>query len=170
MFPLVCERHMSKAHKIQVLIGLAALVLGTMVYLVDRPIEQSFIPNAISLVALTPTVFGVLGHSLPTFVHVLAFILLTTAVLAGGKNTALAVCLGWFALEAVFELGQHPAIAQWLVKGIPPGFAHFPILNQTDRYFLNGTFDPMDLLAIALGTFAAYVAIQGTARWRAHHE
>jgi hypothetical protein len=161
---------MSKAHKIQVLIGLAALGVGVLVYLVDRPAAQSVVPSAISLFALTPTVFGVLGHSLPTFVHVMAFILLTTAVLAGGKSTAVAVCLGWFALEAVFELGQHPAIAPALSTAIPSWFAHFPILNQTDRYFLNGTFDPMDLLAIVLGAAVAYVLIRSTERWRAHHE
>ncbi len=34
----------------------------------------------------------------------------------------------------------------------------------TQGYFLHGTFDPWDLLAIALGGLAVYVAIQITRR------
>ncbi len=76
---------MSKTNKAQIVIGLAALLLGTMVYVVDRPGDQSFVPSAISLVPFTPSVFGVVGHSLPTFTHVFAFSLFTAAVLAGAS-------------------------------------------------------------------------------------
>ncbi len=161
---------MSKTNKAQIVIGLAALLLGTMVYVVDRPGDQCFVPSAISLFPFTPAVFGVVGHSLPTFVHVLAFCLFTTALLAGGKKTAIAVCLSWFLVEVALELGQHPALAPSLSRLIPPWFAHLPILNKTDSYFLHGTFDPLDMLAIALGALAAYLVIQNTARWRVSHE
>ncbi len=161
---------MSKTNKAQMLIGLAALLVGTLVYLVGRPAEQSFIPTAISLFALTPSVFGVLGHSLPTFTHVFAFILLTAPLLGGAKKTAMIVCLGWLILEAAFEVGQHPPIAQWLSRIIPPWFEHLPILNKTEGYFLYGTFDPLDMLAIGFGALAAYLVIQRTARWRESHE
>ena len=161
---------MSKTNKAQIVIGLAALLLGTMVYVVDRPGDQSFVPSAISLFPFTPAVFGVVGHSLPTFVHVLAFCLFTTVLFAGGEKTAIAVCLSWFLVEVALELGQHPALAPSLSQLIPPWFAHLPILNKTDSYFLYGTFDPFDLLAIVSGALAAYVVIQGTARWRVSHE
>ncbi len=157
---------MSKTTKAQIAIGLAALLLGTLVYVVDRPGDQIFVPSAISLFPLTPTVFGIVGHSLPTFAHVFAFILLTAALLAGGKKTAIAVCLSWFLVEVAFELGQHPALALSLSTVIPSWFESLPILNKTDSYFLYGTLDPLDLLAIALGALAAYVVIQRTARWR----
>ncbi len=95
---------MSQTNKAQIVIGLTALLLGTMVYVVDRPWEQTiFVPGDLSLFPLTPSVFGVIGHSLPTFVHVLAFCLFTAALLAGGKKTAIVVCLSWFLVAAAFE-------------------------------------------------------------------
>ncbi len=161
---------MSQTNKAQIVIGLAVLLLGTAVYFLDRPGEQTiFVPGDLSLFPLTPSVFGVIGHSLPTFVHVLAFCLFTAALLAGGKKTAIAVCLSWFLVELALELGQHPALAPSLSRLIPPWFAHLPILNKTDSYFLHGTFDPFDLLAIASGALAAYVVIQGTTRGRVSH-
>ena len=111
---------MTTTNKAQMLIGLVALLLGTIVYVVDRPAAHSFVPSAISLFPFTPAVFGVVGHSLPTFVHVLAFCLFTTALLAGGKKTAIAVCVGWFLVELALELGQHPALAPSLSRLIPP--------------------------------------------------
>ncbi len=158
----------SKTNRAQLLIGLAALLLGTMVYVLDRPADQAFVPSAISLFASTPSVFGVVGRSLPAFAHVFAFSLLTAALLADAKKTAVIVCLGWFLVDAAFELGQRAPIAQWLSKLIPPWFAHLPILDKTGRYFLHGTFDPSDIFAIALGAFAAYLVIQNTRRRERH--
>ncbi|GMQ89840.1 MAG: hypothetical protein BMS9Abin10_0175 [Gammaproteobacteria bacterium] len=162
-------RNATKTNRAQLLIGLAALLLGTMVYLLDRPAEQAFVPNAISLFASTPSVFGVVGRSLPAFAHVFAFSLLTAALLVGAKKTAVTVSLGWFLVDAAFELGQRAPIAQWLSKLIPPWFAYFPILDKTGRYFLHGTFDPWDMFAIALGAFAAYLVIQKTRRRETHY-
>ncbi len=161
---------MSQTNKAQIVIGLAALLLGTMVYLVDRPGDHSFVPSAISLFPFTPSVFGVLGHGLPTFAHVFAFSLLTIAFVGGAKRAAITVCLGWFLVDATFELGQHPQVASGLSSLIPQWFEHLPVLDRTASYFLHGTFDPFDLLAIVSGALAAYVVIQRTARWRASHE
>ena len=59
--------------------------------------EQTiFVPGDLSLFPFTPSVFGVVGHSLPTFTHIFAFSLLTAAVLNHAKRTAVTVCLGWF--------------------------------------------------------------------------
>ncbi len=160
---------MSKTTKAQIVIGLAALLLGTMVYVVDRPGDHSFVPSAISLFPFTPRVFGVLGHSLPTFTHVFAFCLFTAALLSHAKRTAITVCLGWFLVEVAFELGQHPALALALSTAMPPWFAGLPILNNSASYFLHGTFDPLDMLAIASGALAAYLVIQNTTRGRVSH-
>ncbi len=161
---------MSQTNKAQIVIGLAVLLLGTMVYVVDRPGDQSFVPGDLSLFHLTPPVFGVIGHSLPTFAHVFAFCLLTAALLSHAKRTAITVCLGWFLVEAAFELGQHSALALALLTAMPPWFAGLPILNKSANYFLHGTFDPLDMLAIALGALAAYLVIQNTTRGRVSHE
>ncbi len=78
---------MSQTSKAQIVIGLAVLLLGTMVYVVDRPWEQTiFVPGDLSLFHLTPSVFGVIGHSLPTFTHIFAFCLLTAALLSHAKT------------------------------------------------------------------------------------
>ncbi len=159
-----------KTNKAQIIIGLAVLLLGTAVYFLDRPWEQTiFVPGDLSLFPLTPAVFGVIGQSLPTFAHVFAFSLLTIALVGGAKRAAITVCLGWFLVEAAFELGQHPALALALVTAMPPWFAGLSILNQSASYFLHGTFDPLDMLAIALGALAAYLVIQRTARGRVRH-
>ncbi len=158
---------MSQTNKAQIVIGLAVLLLGTAVYFLDRPWEQTiFVPGDLSLFPLTPSVFGVIGHSLPTFAHVFAFSLLTMAFVGGAKRAAITVCLGWFLVDATFELGQHPQVASGLSSLIPQWFAHLPVLDRTAGYFVYGTFDPVDLLSVAFGALAAYLVIQQTRRQR----
>ncbi len=167
--PKVKQSVVGKAAQAQLVLGLAVLLLGTLVYLVDRPPEQAFLPSAFSLFDVTSCVFGRLGGSLPTFAHVFAFSLLTEPLLGGGKRTAIATCLGWTAMEAAFELGQHPALAPGLVKLVPSWFEQIPVLEKTGRYFLRGTFDAGDMLSIALGGLAAYVVIRRTQRREVRH-
>jgi hypothetical protein len=144
-------------------VGIALLLLGTTVYLVDRP-PDGFIPNAFSLFGRQEVVFGTLGGNLPSFVHVLAFSLFTAAIIGGSRRTATAICLSWFVLEGGFELGQHASAAP-LIAGLVPGwFEVTPILARTPDYFLYGTFDVWDLCASALGALSAYVFIRYTHR------
>ena len=156
---------MSQTNKAQIVIGLAVLLLGTAVFFLDRPWEQTFfVPGDLSLFPLTSSVFGVIGHSLPTFAHVFAFSLLTIALVGGAKRTAVTVCLGWFLVDAAFEIGQHPQLVGWLSSLIPQWFEHIPVLDRTPSYFLYGTFDPLDLVSAALAALAAYLVIRGTQR------
>ncbi|MFQ5990676.1 MAG: PQQ-dependent sugar dehydrogenase, partial [Candidatus Methylomirabilales bacterium] len=158
--PKINQSVVGKPVQVKLVLGLAVLLLGTLVYVLDRPPERAFVPNAFSLFENTPFVFGRLGQSLPTFAHVFAFSLLTAVLLGGGKRKTIAICLGWMATEAAFELGQHPALAHGLVALIPSWFEQVLILEKTDSYFLRGTFDPADIVTIALGALAAYVVIQ----------
>ncbi len=156
---------MSQTNKAQIVIGLTVLLLGTAVYFLDRPVELTiFVPGDLSLFHLTPSVFGGIGNSLPTFAHVFAFSLLTIALVGGAKRTAVTVCLGWFLVDAAFEIGQHPQLAGWLSSLIPQWFEHIPVLDRTPSYFLYGTFDPLDLVSAALAALAAYLVIRGTQR------
>ncbi len=162
---------MSQTNKAQIVIGLAVLLLGTAVYFLDRPWEQTiFVPGDLSLFSLTSSVFGVIGHSLPTFAHVFAFSLLTIALVGGAKRAAITVCLGWFLVDAAFELGQHPQVASGLSSLIPQWFEHLPVLDRTSGYFVYGTFDPLDLVSAALATLAAYLVIRRTQRPGGSHE
>ena len=114
--------------------------------------------------------FGVLGGSLPSFVHVCAFALLTAALLDGGRRLNQAICLGWFSVDLVFEMGQHPKLATPIANAVPAWFIHVPILDRTTTYFLSGTFDPLDILFAALGALTAYIAIVSTDASRVCHE
>ncbi len=131
-------------------------------YILDRPPGQVPILSDLSLYDHTEAVFGSIGHSLPTFAHVLAFCLLTAALLRHAKRHATVICLGWFCIDVAFELGQTQQVAGWLLQFIPHWFENLPILEQTDGYFAHGTFDVGDLVSIALGAVTAYCVIRRT--------
>ena len=153
------EAHLERC-KWLLLIGLTVLLLGTLVYILDRPPEQAPVLSDLSLFESAPAVFGSLGHSFPTFAHVFAFCLLTAALLGNARKNAAIICLGWFYVDAAFELGQTQTVAESLRPFIPQWFEHLPILNQAGSFFGNGTFDVIDLISIALGAVTAYFVIR----------
>jgi len=139
------------------LIALATLVLGVFVYILDRPAATVYLlPHALSF-AGHHRWFGSLGGHLPEFIHVYAFILLTMAL---GSARVATACAFWWTVDTLFEIGQHPAIAPHIAAWLPGWFHNLPILDNTASYFLHGTFDPGDLVAIALGTIVAYLTIR----------
>jgi hypothetical protein len=152
------------------LLGVFLLVLGVSVYLLDRSWQQLAIADLIPLSLSPSPVFGPLGGSLPSFVHVCAFAILTAALLEGGRRLNQWVCLGWLSVNVAFEVGQHPKLAGSIANSVPDWFAHVPILNQTPQYFLNGTFDPLDLLFATLGAVTAYLLIVKTRASGVGHE
>jgi len=142
------------------LIGLAALMLGSLVYLFDRPAETVYLlPQAWSLEqGVHRQWFGALGNYFPAFVHVYAFALLTVAVYPRPAPVT-QICVFWWALDSLFELGQHASISTYVATSLPKWFRHIPILDNAANYFLRGAFDPLDLSAIALGGLFAYLTI-----------
>ena len=96
--------------------------------------------------------------------------MLTAALLDGGRRLNQAICLGWFSVDLVFEMGQHPKLATPIANAVPAWFIHVPILDRTTTYFLSGTFDPLDILFAALGALTAYIAIVSTDASRVCHE
>jgi hypothetical protein len=164
------ERRMTRGRWFQVSLALIALGLGTLVYMLDRPPGTTALPESITLFQPTVKFFGALGQSLPAFAHVFAFSLLTIALVGGGRGVTIGACTSWFLVDTAFELGQYPAIATRLAHFVPTWFETIPILNRTNHFFRYGTFDPLDLLSIALGALAAYVVAQRTQVRRAGHE
>jgi hypothetical protein len=142
----------------QILIGVAGLLVGTLVYLIDRPPDQIYFIYSssvkLSLHNILPNFFGAFSNNLPDFIHVFSFILLTAGIFACGKRGALFICISWFLVDVSFELGQK--FNGWVLKLIPGWFAGIPYLENTKNYFLSGTFDLLDLLAIFIGTITAY--------------
>ena len=154
---------MLRINKAQLLIGAVALLIGGLVYMVDRPPGHTYFISNLTNVSFhnnTPRIFGSLGNSLPAFVHVFSFILITGGVLSCQRRGYLVICLSWLLLDFAFELGQKFKTVP--LKVIPGWFSGVPFLENTKIYFLHGTFDVLDLVAIALGTVAAYFLLLTT--------
>jgi hypothetical protein len=153
----------------QILIGLIALFVGLMVYLVDRPPEQTYFiyksGSAFSLHLVLPPLFGPLGKILPAFIHVFSFALLTVGILACNKRGCVAACIVWLSVDVAFELGQRFGV--WSSTLVPSWFEGIPLLENTANYFVFGTFDVMDLAAIVVGSVAAYFTMMCTSERRA---
>lgn len=146
------------------LIALATLALGVLVYVLDRPAGTTyFLPQTMSFASRQHSWFGAWGGRLPELAHVYAFILLTVAVSPWPKRL-LPVCVFWWAVATLAEIGQHPAVAPRVVALIPHWFQQLPVLDNTASYFARGTFDPWDVAVIAFGTLSAYI----TVRWFQH--
>lgn len=146
---------------VQILIGFGVLIIGTLVYLVDRsPDATYFVSNSglkISLNNFVPNIFGRIGNILPDFAHVFSFILITAGFVSYSKSKYIIITLCWFVTDFIFELGQkYSTIASNLV---PEWFEGIPYLENSKNYFLRGTFDILDLGAIIFGAIGAYVVL-----------
>jgi hypothetical protein len=149
---------------VQILIGLGGLLAGTMVYLIDRPPEATYFLHfsriKVSLYGILPNVFGVIGNSLPDFLHTFSFIMLTAGLLSWGKRGSLVICLFWFFIDLIFELFQR--FNGLPLKILPGWFQGIPFLENTENYFRQGTFDLLDLIAITLGAVTACFVLLAT--------
>ena len=148
----------------QLFVGLIALFFGLTVYLIDRSPEQTYfiykIDSAISLHDILPPLFGPLGKILPAFVHVFSFALLTAGILACNKRGCVVACIVWLSVDVAFELGQKFGV--WSSSLMPSWFEGIPLLENTANYFILGSFDVMDLAAIAAGSLVAYLTMMCT--------
>lgn len=144
---------------------LATLLLATgiMVYALDRAGAVYFLPGWTAAPTGT-AIFGPLGDHLPTFLHPLIFILITAAVLRPWLRLLPAICAAWFAIECLFELGQMAPFDARIAAAVPSWFDSVPVLRITADYFTRGTYDPLDILSIGLGTVIAYPIIRAFLR------
>lgn len=86
---------------------------------------------------------------LPTLLHTAAFVLLSLAVCAPWPRLAPVVSAGWLLLEAAFEVLQLDAVAH------APALQALARAEPLVRAYLNGRFDPLDILAAACGALVA---------------
>jgi len=146
---------------VQISIGVVVLVVGSLIYLIDRPPDHTYFvyssPINISLFTAIPNIFGLIGNSLPAFIHVFSFIVITAGLIFCNKRGYLTICLSWFLVDSAFEVGQK--LTTWSTSIIPDWFAGIPFLENTENYFLQGTFDFIDLGAITFGTVIAYFVL-----------
>lgn len=144
-----------------ILLGILMLLIGTLVYLIDRPPDQTYflsvLPVQLSLYNVYPPLFGPLGRVLPDFLHVMAFILLTAGILACGRRGYLVICLFWLVVDGGFELGQKYSVqAAGLV---PDWFDGIFFLESARNYFMHGTYSNHDIIAIITGVIIAYLIL-----------
>ncbi len=162
---------MQPVNKKQLFIGLSGLLIGLMIYFIDRP-GDTYLVNKISggasLYNSIPGLFGPIGYVLPAFIHVFSFSLITSGLLGCSKKGAIAVCSGWLAVNFVFELGQK--FKAQAVSLVPENYVKSEFLEIFCNYFKFGTFDNYDLIAIVLGAAAAYSIIAITIQGRRNNE
>ena len=137
------------------LLATLLLATGVVVYALDRGGAVYFLYGWTAAPAKT-SIFGPLGNHLPTFLHTLAFILITAAILRPWPRQLPAICATWFVIECLFELGQIAPIDARLASALPAWFDGVPVLEITTDYFIRGTYDPLDILSIGLAAVIAY--------------
>ncbi len=138
-------------------LGIIALIIGSLVYLVDRPADVSYlIPESLSLFDNGISLFGEIGRYLPTFSHVFAFILITAALSPAKHSSYLSICGVWLVIDCLFELAQHATVSQHILSSMPTITADTSFLNHALNYLQNGRYDPVDMLSIITGVIAAY--------------
>jgi hypothetical protein len=128
--------------------GGALLLAGIGLYAFARPADHD---AALSLVA-------------PSFIHVVAMVLLLAAVLRPTRRGATALCTSWVGINWLFELGQHRAVSAELAAWIASTCGEFVACERSRQFFLHGTFDAFDLAAAGVGGLVAWVVLSVTSR------
>ena len=138
--------------------ALLLLLLGTLVYVLDRPAGSAWLLPAQWQVQTTASWFGRAGEWLPSLAHGFAFSVLTALLLPRSRRWAAAACAGWAAIDTLAELGQHRAVSAWLAQQIEWLFNGSPWGARLAHYFSRGVFDTADVAAGLTGCALAYAA------------
>jgi len=150
----------------QLLLGLAVLGFGALVYVSLRPPDQIYFTRLIGIQTPLFTIkcqaLTIMGRSLPAFCHVFAFILITASFFRGRLRSYAAISAGWLLVDGGFELGQKYRTR--LPLPLFDALDGIPFLESTRRFFEHGTFDPVDLAATVVGTGAAFIVLLLTSR------
>lgn len=148
----------------QLLTGFVVLVCGAFFYYCFRSQEYTYFLSLLGSYSppqrtLLPPLFTI-GNSLPTFIHVFAFISMTAGFLASQKRGYLFICLAWLTIDVLFELGQ--GFGNTIILYIPDWFSDVLFLENTKDYLLHGRFDYLDLISIVVGSSVAYFFLMKT--------
>jgi hypothetical protein len=138
-----------------IITAVAALLLGTVVYLLDRDWADSlFLESFTDYQWSRSAMFGACGGFLPALLHAYAIPVLIIVALTPWPWTRPWVCLLWFTLASTLEwLQSDIAVALFLGLDRQPG--KVPLLGYLERYALQGQFDYVDLLATGVGCLTA---------------
>lgn len=135
--------------------AVAALLLGSAVYLLDRDWADTMLLAPFSAYQWpTSAVFGAFGGCLPAFLHAYAIPVLIIVALRPWPWTRRWVSLLWFVIASTLEWLQSDAAgALFITTDRRPG--DMPFLGYLERYAVQGQFDKVDLLATGVGCLTA---------------
>lgn len=135
--------------------AVAALLLGTAVYFLDRDWANSmFLAPFANHQWPRSAVFGAFGGFLPALLHAYAISVLILVALWPWPRTRPWVCLLWFIIASTLEWLQSDAADAWFFEGdrLPD---NMPLLAYLESYAMQGRFDNIDLLATGVGCLSA---------------
>jgi hypothetical protein len=142
----------------RVMSALVALLVGTLVYVVDRDWNTALFLAPVAHWQLQPSSwFSGLGNVLPSFLHAYAISVLLVVVSRHWRGSAPWVCAGWFVVAAALECLQADVVTAGLFDGLRFSTNNLFFLALQD-YAMLGRFDTNDLMATALGCVAAFAA------------
>jgi len=148
----------------QFIIGLTFLIFGIGFYILFR--DQTYFTQKLNIanMQLPHNAGWGIWCSIPTFVHVFSFSMISASLLEYSKVRYFFVCTIWLMINCIFELSQkYKAVA---LKITPSWLESIPFLGNTKNFILNGTFDLMDIFSIFAGSIAAFYVMLLTSRWR----
>jgi hypothetical protein len=149
------------ANRLQFMIGILCLLLGSLVYVIDRSPDQVYFTKFLGInsriIEVSPNVLGLFGKSLPAFFHPLSLILITASFFIYSRKKYIIICAGWLLVDLLFEAGQK--YKDFAISLIPDFFNQIPFLEGTKNYFKYGSFDSMDVFAYGLGALAGYFVL-----------
>jgi len=138
-----------------IITAVAALLLGTSVYLLDRDWADSLLLESVTDYQWSRSaMFGACDGFLPALLHAYAIPVLIIVVLRPWPWTRPWVCLLWFVLASTLEWLQSDA-AGALFLAVDRQSGDVPLLGYLERYAVQGSFDYVDLLATGVGCLTA---------------
>ena len=141
-----------------VMIAGGALLIGVLLYAADRAASPPVLWPGHAPWAIGP-LFGAAAHWLPSFIHTLAFGLLSAAAAPRSVSPAYGACAAWWAVNVVFEIAQHPSLRSLLAGAVPDGIAQMGPTRLLTNYLAHGTFDVLDLAAATAGGLCACLVL-----------
>lgn len=144
----------------QVLLGSIFLSLGIITYIAFRPSGQAtWIPEMISLDWSKFQIIVKIGNSIPSFLHILSFSLLTAGIMAQNKKNYMIICFTWFFINLLFEFLQANTVFTLLNSVSDNHDKLNPLLQWLKNFSMYGVFDPKDIIALIIGAIIAYIVL-----------
>ena len=156
---LITKVRISK-NSLQFIIGVGALLAASMEYVLSRPADSTCLGAAAKAATgdlpFKMEVFGIFGGVVPEFVHPFSFALITMALFPEtSRRIRVMICLFWLTVDLLFEVGQY--FGQQISQFLPTILPDTRVSGLLIDYFLRGTYDRLDLVAICLGTASAFI-------------